>query len=150
VGLTLLLGRADGDLMPVNRACHASWNVIARSGAEQQDADICVSYGVKHLQTLPEEAPDLFVTLNCPQPPREGTIFNEMTLSHPIFSMESWHAQSVRSFLFSSDEREIHAAVCYSYSDFKNGSWPSTWQVAVLILNAAGCTQRMERGVVGT
>lgn len=82
--------------MPTRKVCYASWNVIATSGEEQQDADICVSYGVKSLQTLPEEAPDLFVTLNCPQPPRDGTIINEMTLSHPIFSMASWKAQSVR------------------------------------------------------
>lgn len=97
VGLSMTVSSvvADPELMPQNRACHASWNVIATSSAEQQDADICVSYGVKSLQTLPEGAPDLFVTLNCPQPPREGTVVNEMTLSHPIFSMESWKAQSV-------------------------------------------------------
>jgi predicted NAD/FAD-binding protein len=86
---------ADPDLMPQNKACHASWNVIATSGAEQQEAAICVSYCVKSLQALPEGAPDMFVTLNSPQPPREGTIFNEMSLSHPIFSMASWKAQSV-------------------------------------------------------
>jgi predicted NAD/FAD-binding protein len=82
--------------MPKLRSCYASWNVIASSGKGFHDAAVCVSYGVKSLQTLPPKAPDLFVKLNPPKPPRTDSILNEMTLSHPIFSMASWKAQQAR------------------------------------------------------
>ena len=86
----------DKSLMPANRQAWASWNCLkgTRGGddvqstngslddpAETNDNDnhnensqsVCVTYWVNLLQNLPKHAPDVFVTLNPPRPPREGT-----------------------------------------------------------------------------
>lgn len=79
--------------MPRDRKAWASWNFIGQSGAGSETADVCVSYWANHLQSLPADAPDLFVTLNPPQPPKEGTVARALTLAHPVFSFDSWQAQ---------------------------------------------------------
>ena len=49
------------------------------------------------LQNLPEGAPQLFVTLNPPYPPKASTIIHKLNLSHPLLNMEALAAQKVLS-----------------------------------------------------
>lgn len=79
--------------MPRERKCWASWNFLSHGAAADATAAVCVSYWVQHLQRLPADAPDLFVTLNPTTPPAEGTVHRKLTLAHPEFSFASWEAQ---------------------------------------------------------
>ena len=90
--LTRCLLPADASLMPKRKACWASWNFIGpRQGVDS--TAVCVSYWVNNLQSLPAGAPDLFVTLNPPKPPQEGTILHQAAMAHPEFGFASWRAQ---------------------------------------------------------
>lgn len=44
-------------------------------------------------QRLPADAPDTFVTLNPVQPPAESKVIRRLSLSHPVYSAESYAAQ---------------------------------------------------------
>jgi predicted NAD/FAD-binding protein len=44
-------------------------------------------------QNLPPSTPQLFVTLNPPRPPAEGTVVKRLQLAHPAFSFASYRAQ---------------------------------------------------------
>lgn len=80
--------------MPKRKACWASWNFIGGSPQADPSAAVCVSYWVNHLQALPATAPDLFVTLNPPHPPKESTVYRKLSLSHPELGFASWRAQA--------------------------------------------------------
>ena len=45
----------DAALMPVRRATWASWNFLGTSAPDGDDAAVCVSYWVNHLQVCPWE-----------------------------------------------------------------------------------------------
>lgn len=85
---------ADPTLMPRDRSCWASWNCIGDSRPDARDRPVCVSYWVNRLQTLPKEAPDLFVTLNPIHPPASDKMLRRLTLGHPVFGEASVAAQS--------------------------------------------------------
>ncbi|KAF5839621.1 cyclopropane fatty acid synthase [Dunaliella salina] len=55
--------------------------------ADDAERDVLASH-------LPEGAPDIFVTLNPPQPPAADKTFRKLTLSHPMFSSRSQEAQA--------------------------------------------------------
>ena len=59
----------DAGLMPARRKAWASWNYIGRR--DDRRAPVSVTYWMNRLQAL-TGAPDLFVTLNPPRPPRRG------------------------------------------------------------------------------
>jgi predicted NAD/FAD-binding protein len=81
----------DPALMPVRREAWASWNYLgSRSNSEQP---VSVSYWMNHLQGL-AGAPDLFVTLNPPRPPRTDTVLHEEVYEHPRFDTRALHAQT--------------------------------------------------------
>jgi predicted NAD/FAD-binding protein len=46
---------------------------------------VTVSYWLNRLQHLPAEAPEMFVTLNPPQPPAADTIIRKLQLAHPVY-----------------------------------------------------------------
>ncbi|KAK9804082.1 hypothetical protein WJX73_004574 [Symbiochloris irregularis] len=82
----------DASLMPRDHALWASWNFI-RPPHAPDDSAVCVSYWTNRLQRLPADAPDTFVTLNPVQPPAEGKVIRRLSLSHPVYSAESYTAQ---------------------------------------------------------
>lgn len=81
----------DAGLMPRRRAAWASWNYLARSEGDPQ-APASVTYWMNRLQGLPESDP-LFVSLNPPRPPDEGTILRAFPYEHPVFGPKSAAAQ---------------------------------------------------------
>ena len=86
----------DASLMPRNREAWASWNCLKGEGkgTVSEDQSVCVTYWVNLLQNLPRDAPDVFVTLNPPRPPREGTVEHKVTLAHPLFDAGAIEAQA--------------------------------------------------------
>ncbi|KXZ44875.1 hypothetical protein GPECTOR_61g828 [Gonium pectorale] len=84
----------DAALMPRNRKVWSSWNFLGNSGPGSDNAAVCVSYWVNRLQELPQGAPNLFVTLNPPQPPAPEHVIRRLSLAHPVFSGASVAAQA--------------------------------------------------------
>jgi uncharacterized protein len=80
----------DDSFMPTRRAVWSSWNYI---GTRQAVRDgVCVTYWMNRLQNLTSSVP-LFVTLNPPRPPRNGTILHSGVYDHPIFDAKAVAAQ---------------------------------------------------------
>jgi uncharacterized protein len=82
---------SDPALMPRRKAAWASWNYLARQRGEQ---GLAVSYWMNALQPL-GEAPDLFVTLNPPRPPREALTYLRENYRHPQFDLAAMRAQKL-------------------------------------------------------
>lgn len=83
----------DVQLMPVDKKAWASWNFLGSTGTSDEAA-VTVSYWLNRLQHLPAEAPEMFATLNPPQPPAANTIIRKLQLAHPVYSYESYAAQA--------------------------------------------------------
>ena len=80
----------DARFMPKRRAAWSSWNFIGERDAE---AGVCVTYWMNRLQSI-AGAPDLFVTLNPPEPPHAGTLLHSEVYEHPMFDTAAIRAQS--------------------------------------------------------
>ena len=100
----------DPALMPKRRAAWASWNVL-----KQDQPEICLSYWMNRLQSLPAEMP-LFVTLNPKEPPREELTFGQMTKAHPQF--DSAALAAVRSLKREQGKDHIWLAGAWMGSGF--------------------------------
>ncbi|MGC2856662.1 NAD(P)/FAD-dependent oxidoreductase [Novispirillum sp. DQ9] len=81
----------DAGLMPRRRRAWASWNYLAESGGAV-GAPAAVTYWMNQLQGLPEADP-LFVSLNPPRPPAEGTVLRTFRYDHPVFGPGAPDAQ---------------------------------------------------------
>ncbi len=80
----------DEGLMPKRRGCWASWNYMQRG----EDSDeVCVTYWLNRLQPLDTKT-QLFVTLNPPEPPRDGTIIRSFIYDHPVYDRRVVAAQA--------------------------------------------------------
>jgi predicted NAD/FAD-binding protein len=80
----------DENFMPKRRAVWSSWNYLGSQNAAQEVA--CVTYWMNRLQNIESERP-LFVTLNPPRPPRNGTLLHSEVYDHPIFDAKAIAAQ---------------------------------------------------------
>ncbi|GGK22547.1 NAD/FAD-binding protein [Salinarimonas ramus] len=87
----------DESLMPRARSAWAAWNVVKRPGDE-----VCVTYWMNALQGLDPARP-LFVSLNPPRPPREGTVFARTDYAHPQFDQSAVAAQAALAGLQGKD-----------------------------------------------
>lgn len=76
----------DGGVMPKRRRLWSSWN-YATSGP----ADVCVTYWMSMLQSLPLR--DVFVTLNPNRPIADEAVVAEHSYAHPVFDAASFSAQ---------------------------------------------------------
>ncbi len=88
---------ADSALMPRRRAVWAAWNCLqpaAPPGADARAVPVCVSYWANRLQRLPDGAPDLFVTLNPPAPPRPDKVLRRLRMAHPVLGAAADAAQA--------------------------------------------------------
>jgi predicted NAD/FAD-binding protein len=81
---------SDTSLMPKRRAAWASWNYIGPRTAPREEA--CFTYWMNSLQNISNKTP-LFVTLNPPRAPRQGTLHHAETYDHPIFDLTAIAAQ---------------------------------------------------------
>ena len=80
----------DHSLMPKNKKVWSSWNYLA----EERDGEqkVCVTYWMNRLQHLDNDQP-LFVTLNPPHHPAEGTVIRSFLYDHPLFDAGAMAAQ---------------------------------------------------------
>ena len=119
--------------MPKLKACWASWNFIGGAPQADPSAAVCVSYWVNNLQTLPATAPDLFVTLNPPRPPKEGTAYRKLSLSHPELGFASWRAQAQIPGMQGSKGCVYYAGAWCGYGFHEDGM-----RAAVAVMNSLG------------
>ena len=100
----LAILHTDETLMPKRRAVWSSWNYI---GDVARPADkVCVTYWMNRLQPLSIKT-NVFVTLNPPRPPREGSVLATEDYTHPLFDEPAiaaqnrlWSLQGVRNTWF--------------------------------------------------
>ena len=79
----------DASLMPRRKAAWAAWNYLAEGRGAKS---LAVSYWMNALQPL-GSAPDLFVTLNPPAPPRDDLSYRLKSYRHPQFDVAAMSAQ---------------------------------------------------------
>ncbi len=83
----------DTSLLPRSRAARASWNYLARCGAEDASG-VLVSYDMTRLQGLGHVRDRRFlVTLGGADVVDPATVIDEMTYEHPVYTPESVAAQ---------------------------------------------------------
>jgi uncharacterized protein len=80
----------DSSLMPKRRKVWSSWNYIGNRSADRDG--VCITYWMNRLQNLATDTA-LFVTLNPPRPPRNGTLLYSEVYDHPIFDAKAIAAQ---------------------------------------------------------
>ncbi|MBX2832691.1 MAG: FAD-dependent oxidoreductase [Rhodospirillales bacterium] len=80
----------DRSLMPKNPKVWSSWNYLAEDHDGEQK--VCVTYWMNRLQHLDENTP-LFVTLNPPRQPKEGSVIRSFLYDHPLFDAGAMAAQ---------------------------------------------------------
>ncbi|MQX36917.1 NAD(P)/FAD-dependent oxidoreductase [Roseospira navarrensis] len=94
-GFTYTRNRAilhsDPSLMPKARRAWSSWNFIGTRDAQGRD-QVCVTYWMNRLQGLDDKAP-LFVTLNPPREPADGTVIRGFLYDHPLYDRAALAAQ---------------------------------------------------------
>lgn len=81
----------DASLMPKARRAWSSWNYIGTRDADGAPT-VCVTYWMNRLQGVPTETP-LFVTLNPPREPADGTVIRGFLYDHPLFDRAALAAQ---------------------------------------------------------
>ena len=79
----------DESFMPHSRRAWASWNVKRNP---DPNADLCVTYWMNTLQSLPMDKP-VFVTLNPPTAPRADLVFGKFDYAHPQYNAAAIAAQ---------------------------------------------------------
>lgn len=80
----------DASLMPKNHKVWSSWNYLAEDHDGEQK--VCVTYWMNRLQHLDQNNP-LFVTLNPPRHPEEGSVIRSFLYDHPLFDAGAMAAQ---------------------------------------------------------
>jgi predicted NAD/FAD-binding protein len=82
---------SDPSLMPRRRKAWSSWNYLGRA-ATQGRRDLCVTYWMNLLQSLPREHA-LFVTLNPFHEPDSKRVIRVEEYDHPLFDAAALQAQ---------------------------------------------------------
>ncbi len=82
---------SDRSLMPRRKVTWSAWNYVGKRGAGP-DRDLCVTYWMNLLQTLPGPR-ELFLTLNPVHPPALDTVMATEVYEHPIFDAPAIRAQ---------------------------------------------------------
>ncbi|KAA5604559.1 NAD(P)-binding protein [Roseospira marina] len=83
---------SDPSLMPRARRAWASWNVIGTTDASDDTPRVCVTYWMNRLQGIASPKP-LFVTLNPPREPADGSVIRGFLYDHPVFDDAALAAQ---------------------------------------------------------
>ncbi|MCZ8374724.1 MAG: FAD-dependent oxidoreductase [Beijerinckiaceae bacterium] len=80
----------DPAFMPRRKRAWAAWNVLRQPARDA--APVTVTYWMNRLQGIDPARP-LFVTLNPPAPPAEGTVFGHYRYAHPQYDQAAITAQ---------------------------------------------------------
>jgi uncharacterized protein len=123
---------SDPALMPRRRAAWAAWNYLAERG---EDRSLAVSYWMNLLQPL-GDAPDLFVTLNPPRPPRAHLTHARETYRHPQFDLAAMAAQKELWSLQGADR------IWYCGAYFGSGFHEDGLQAGLAVAEQLGGLQR--------
>jgi predicted NAD/FAD-binding protein len=83
---------ADTSLMPRRKACWSSWVYTEEKGKTSDRIDL--TYWMNSLQPIPRDDP-MFVTLNSTRPIREELIYDTVSFSHPVYTLEALQAQEL-------------------------------------------------------
>ncbi|MEM6811131.1 MAG: FAD-dependent oxidoreductase [Pseudomonadota bacterium] len=86
-----IIVHSDESFMPHEKKCWASWVYLSETKEDEKPV-VSLSYWMNNLQNLDPDYP-LFVTLNSGRRPKEETIINEHSFSHPIFDEKAIEAQ---------------------------------------------------------
>ena len=81
----------DASLMPKRRGLWSSWNYLAPLDAGGHAAST-VTYWMNSLQPLATEQ-DMFISLNPPHAPRDGSVRAEFIYEHPVFNPQAMAMQ---------------------------------------------------------
>ncbi|MCP5142773.1 MAG: FAD-dependent oxidoreductase [Chromatiales bacterium] len=81
---------ADPALMPRRERAWAAWN-YRRDGLDGGGHAVSVTYWMSLLQSLPR--PDVFVSLNPVEPPRDDRVFAEFSYAHPLLDQRAAEGQ---------------------------------------------------------
>lgn len=82
---------SDTSFMPRNRKCWSSWVYLSDTHHDKNPA-VSLSYWMNSLQALPTQTP-ILVTLNPGRPPKDNSIYDAHSFSHPIFDTNAINAQ---------------------------------------------------------
>ncbi|KAI9593421.1 hypothetical protein BDF19DRAFT_448695 [Syncephalis fuscata] len=83
----------DQDLMPTRVNAWSAWNYLSLD-VGKTDTVMSLTYWMNRLQSLdPAKHGQIFVTVNPPHEPREGTVSGEWDYEHPVYTIESVAAQ---------------------------------------------------------
>ena len=82
----------DASFMPDSRRAWAAWNWYAETGDATKDM-LTLTYWLNDLQEMPDGVRPVFETLNENRPFAEGSILEQMTFMHPLFTTDAIAAQ---------------------------------------------------------
>jgi predicted NAD/FAD-binding protein len=88
----LAILHTDPSFMPRRRELWSSWNYVSRSD-QPETAAVGVTYWMNRLQPFLPRKPDVFLTLNPPHSPREGSVLRSALFEHPMFDCGAIAAQ---------------------------------------------------------
>ncbi|WP_448221442.1 NAD(P)/FAD-dependent oxidoreductase [Gordonia iterans] len=86
----------DESVLPRARRARASWNYQIRAdrGGGGGPSSIVVTYDLTRLMRLPADEPRMLVTMGRTDLVDPGSILDEMTYEHPVYTLESVAAQA--------------------------------------------------------
>ena len=79
--------------LPQRKRAWAAWNYVRASGAQREQAGVCLHYLINRLQPLPWAAP-LIVSLNPDREPDARHVLGSWDYSHPVFDLAATQAQA--------------------------------------------------------
>ena len=82
---------SDPSLMPRRKPVWSAWNYVGKKG-DGPDRELCVTYWMNQLQSLPGERA-LFLTLNPISPPEPDSVIHTEVYEHPLFNAAAIRAQ---------------------------------------------------------
>jgi uncharacterized protein len=119
----------DTGLLPRSRDAWASWNYLL-DDCRAPTARVSLSYHMNRLQTL-DEPLDYVVTLNPSTPPREGTVLQRMTYTHPSYTPAAVATQT-RLDELNGRHRTFHVGAYQRNGFHEDGLWSAVRAVSHL------------------
>lgn len=125
---------SDTSIMPKRRQVWSSW--IYTEDANRTDTEINLTYWMNSLQPWLKDE-DIMVTLNTKRPIREELIWDEVTLRHPVYDLESIAAQKAATAMNGSN----HTWFCGAW--MKNGFHEDGLSSALDVVHSLNAVERV-------
>ena len=126
---------SDTAIMPKRRSVWSSW--VYSEDTDRTSSEIDLTYWMNSLQPW-LKGDDMMVTLNTKRPIREGLIWDEVTLHHPVYDLEALAAQQVVAATNGSNRTWF----CGAW--MKNGFHEDGLSSAMDVVNALNAAERMD------